>query len=232
MPILDSSEDIQVLQTRVQRNNGDSVKQVLVKRNNLPTKDATWEDELTATCSCLNGFHKVIMAFGRAKMWFPVACWSNKVEVSYWLLCLMLGLPAITAQHVKLFAYFDSVPECGKRLRLRSEQLQRLAGFEGDTVLANALIHSYASSMMKVYALHGQASGALELFSKMNVKPDAAPFVALLSACGHAGLVVGANVLDNLSEHYGVVPALDHYACMVNMFRHAGHILEAKNLLS
>ncbi|GMH00111.1 hypothetical protein Nepgr_001950 [Nepenthes gracilis] len=130
------------------------------------------------------------------------------------------------------------------------------AGFEGDTVLANALIHSYArcgsialskqvfdemefrdivswNSMLKAYALHGQASGALELFSKMNVKPDAATFVALLSACSHAGLLVeGANILDNMSKHYGVVPALDHYACVVDMFGRAGRILEAKNLLS
>ncbi|GAB2271117.1 hypothetical protein Dimus_005965 [Dionaea muscipula] len=130
------------------------------------------------------------------------------------------------------------------------------AGFEGDIVLANALIHSYArcgalcpskkvfdelgnrdtvswNSMLKAYALHGQAGGALELFSKMDVQPDAATFVAILSACSHAGMAEeGVEVFDNMSEKYGVVPGSDHYACMIDMFGRAGRIVEAKNLIT
>ncbi|GAB4845081.1 hypothetical protein Ancab_038487 [Ancistrocladus abbreviatus] len=130
------------------------------------------------------------------------------------------------------------------------------AGLEGDTVLANALIHSYArcgsialskqvfdelefrdtvswNSMLKAYSLHGQAGRALELFSTMDVQPDAATFVALLSACSHVGMVEeGATVFDTMLENHGVAPELDHYACMVDMYGRAGRILEAKNLLS
>ncbi|KAL5574181.1 hypothetical protein UlMin_023778 [Ulmus minor] len=128
-------------------------------------------------------------------------------------------------------------------------------GFEGDTVLANSLIHAYArcgsismskkvfdeigecdviswNSMLKAHALHGQAKEALQLFSEINVKPDSTTFVALLSACSHAGMVEeGANIFDCMYKHYNIVPQLDHYACMVDMFGRAGKIHEAAKLI-
>ncbi|XP_057972925.1 pentatricopeptide repeat-containing protein At1g71420 isoform X2 [Malania oleifera] len=130
------------------------------------------------------------------------------------------------------------------------------AGFEDDTVLKNALIHAYArcgsiilskkvfneilihdiiswNSMLKAYALHGLATEALLLFSQMNVKPDATTFVSLLSACGHSGMVKeGTKVFDAMSTNYGIVPRIDHYACMVDILGRAGRIPEAEELVS
>ncbi|KAM1456513.1 hypothetical protein ACFX13_034650 [Malus domestica] len=130
------------------------------------------------------------------------------------------------------------------------------AGFECDTVLANALIHAYArcgsislskkvfdgielrdviswNTMIKAYALYGQATEALHLFSRMNVQPDPATFVSLLCACSHAGLVEeGTHIFDSMIEVYGIVPQLDHYACMVDILGRAGQIVEAEELLS
>jgi pentatricopeptide repeat protein len=130
------------------------------------------------------------------------------------------------------------------------------AGFEDDRVLANTLIHAYArcgsisfskqvfdkmrsrdvvswNSMIKAYALHGQAKEALHLFSEMNVRPDSATMVALLSACSHAGLVEeGINIFDSMSMNHGVSPQLDHYACMVDILGRAGLLLEAGELIS
>lgn len=130
------------------------------------------------------------------------------------------------------------------------------AGFESDTVLSNSLIHAYArspsislskrvfdeirnrdviswNSMLKAYALHGQAKEALHLFSRMNVQPDHASFVALLFACSHAGLVEeGVEIFESMSENYGIVPHLDHYACMVDILGRAGRIREAEKLIS
>ncbi|XP_008237768.1 PREDICTED: pentatricopeptide repeat-containing protein At1g71420 [Prunus mume] len=130
------------------------------------------------------------------------------------------------------------------------------AGFEGDTVLANALIHAYArcgsialskqvfdgiefydvvswNTMLKAYALYGQATEALQLFSQMDVKPDSATFVSLLCACSHAGLVEeGTQIFDSMLERYGIVPQLDHYACMVDILGRAGMIVEAEELVS
>ncbi|GAV79696.1 PPR domain-containing protein/PPR_2 domain-containing protein/DYW_deaminase domain-containing protein, partial [Cephalotus follicularis] len=130
------------------------------------------------------------------------------------------------------------------------------AGFDDDPVVANALVHAYArsgaiasskqvfdemrirnlvswNSMLKAYALHGQAEGALQLFSQMNVKPDSATIVALLSACSHAGLVEeGTKIFESMFEKYGIVPELDHYACMIDILGRAGYIGEAEKLIS
>uniref|UniRef100_A0A5B7BH60 DYW domain-containing protein n=1 Tax=Davidia involucrata TaxID=16924 RepID=A0A5B7BH60_DAVIN len=129
------------------------------------------------------------------------------------------------------------------------------AGFENDTVLANALIHAYArcgsielskqvfdemvlrdtvswNSMLKAYALHGQADEALQFFVQMDVQPDATTFVALLSACSHAGAVEeGTKIFETMFENYGISPQLDHFACMVDILGRAGKILEAEKLI-
>ncbi|KAM7275521.1 hypothetical protein ACFE04_017387 [Oxalis oulophora] len=130
------------------------------------------------------------------------------------------------------------------------------AGLEEDTIIGNALIHAYArcgalvssklifeklafrdlvswNSMLKAYALHGDANTTLQLFSQMNVKPDSATIVAVLSACSHAGMVEeGTKIFDSMLESYGVVPQLDHYACMVDILGRAGLIYEAEKLIN
>lgn len=130
------------------------------------------------------------------------------------------------------------------------------AGFEGDTVLANALIHAYArcgsialskqvfneirsgdlvswNSMLKAYALHGRAREALQLFSQMDLQPDPTTLVTLLSACSHAELVVeGIKIFESMFGKYGMIPQLDHYACMIDIFGRAGQVLEAEELIN
>ena len=130
------------------------------------------------------------------------------------------------------------------------------AGFEGDTVLANALIHAYArcgnialtkqvfdemefrdlvswNSLLKAHALHGKAREALQLFWQMNLQPDPTTFVALLSACSHAELVdEGIIIFDSMVGKYGIVPQLDHYACMVDILGRSGRVLEAAELIN
>ncbi|RDX65144.1 Pentatricopeptide repeat-containing protein, partial [Mucuna pruriens] len=128
-------------------------------------------------------------------------------------------------------------------------------GFQKDTVLCNALIHAYArcgslalseqvfnemdcrdlvswNSMLKSYAIHGQAKDALQLFQRMNICPDSATFVALLSACSHVGLVhEGVKLFNSMSDVHGIVPQLDHYSCMVDLYGRAGKIFEAEELI-
>ncbi|KAM7508162.1 hypothetical protein LguiA_018615 [Lonicera macranthoides] len=130
------------------------------------------------------------------------------------------------------------------------------SGFDDDSVLANSLIHAYGrtgsiarskqvfeemgsrdtvswNSMLKAYGLHGQAKEALQLFGQMNTQPDETTFVALLSACSHAGMVSeGAKIFDNMVEKYSVVPQLDHFACMVDILGRAGRIVEAEKLIT
>ncbi|KAL5704023.1 hypothetical protein ACHQM5_022500 [Ranunculus cassubicifolius] len=128
-------------------------------------------------------------------------------------------------------------------------------GFEGDIVLANALIHAYArcgsidlsvkvfdcmevhdtvswNSLFKAYALHGLGKEALQLFTRMNIEPDGATFVALLSACSHAGLVdEGIKLFDDMFTAYAMTPQCDHFACMVDLLGRAGRLLEAEALI-
>lgn len=131
-------------------------------------------------------------------------------------------------------------------------------GLDRDIVVANSLIHAYArcssltlarqvfecmemesrdlvswNSMLKAHALHGQAQEVLQLFTEMNVPPDPATFVALLSACSHAGLVEdGTRIFDMMSRDFGILPQLDHYACMVDILGRAGRVLEAQKLIN
>ncbi|KAJ0930082.1 putative tetratricopeptide-like helical domain superfamily, DYW domain-containing protein [Helianthus annuus] len=129
-------------------------------------------------------------------------------------------------------------------------------GFENDTVLANALIHAYGrsgsvlesrkvfdftlvkdivswNSMIKIYGLHGQPKNALKCFDQMDVPPDSTTFVALLSACSHAGMVEkGTELFELMSKTYGIAPQLDHYACMVDILGRSGGILQAQKLIN
>ncbi|KAJ8755656.1 hypothetical protein K2173_022251 [Erythroxylum novogranatense] len=130
------------------------------------------------------------------------------------------------------------------------------AGFEEDMVIENALIHAYArcgsislakqvfsemhnldavswNSMLKAYALHGQAKEALDLFSYMNLRPDSATMVALLSACSHVGFVEeGIKLFESMFAYYGIFPQIDHYACMVDILGRAGRVIEAMILIT
>ncbi|KAK7398959.1 hypothetical protein VNO78_10133 [Psophocarpus tetragonolobus] len=64
--------------------------------------------------------------------------------------------------------------------------------------------------MVTTYGSHGQAHITLELFVQMlqsNVKPDKVTFLAILSACGHAGLVdEGCYYFYLMINIYGIIP--------------------------
>ena len=151
---------------------------------------------------------------------------------------------------LKACAYFVTEQHA---MAIHSQVIKK--GFQEDTVLCNALMHAYArcgslalseqvfnemgchdlvswNSMLKSYAIHGQAKDALELFQQMNVCPDSATFVALLSACSHVGFVdEGVKLFNCMSDDHGVVPQLDHYSCMVDLYGGAGKIFEAEELI-
>ncbi|CAM6129945.1 unnamed protein product [Calypogeia fissa] len=124
-----------------------------------------------------------------------------------------------------------------------------------DLRVGNALIHMYAKSgsiddarlvfdrmekrnvvtwttMISGLAEHGCGHQALELFRKMNadgVKPNATSFVAVLTACCHAGLLdEGRRLFSAMTEDYGIKPDIVHHNCMVDLLGRAGHLEEAE----
>lgn len=91
------------------------------------------------------------------------------------------------------------------------------------------------NAMISGLAMHGLADKALELFSRMTsegFKPDEITFVAILSACSHAGwLDLGRMYFSSMIKDYAISPDLQHYGCMVNLLGRAGLFDEAEALI-
>eukprot|EP01018_Ginkgo_biloba_P026238 Gb_36365 [translate_table: standard] len=132
------------------------------------------------------------------------------------------------------------------------------SGFDSNIYVGSALIDMYAkcgsvkiarqlfdkmstrnvvswSAMIAGYGMHGQGEEALALFSRMletGLKPNYITFVAVLSACSHAGLVdEGWKYFECMSRDYGIKPRLKHYACIVDLLGRAGHLNEARDFI-
>ncbi|CAM6127951.1 unnamed protein product [Calypogeia fissa] len=128
------------------------------------------------------------------------------------------------------------------------------AGLESDLRVANTLVHMYAKSgsiddarlvfdrmekrdvftwtiLIGGLAEHGCGYEAVELFQNMSadhVKPDGTTFVAVLSACCHAGLLdEGRRLFSAMKQDYGIEPDVVHYTCIVDLLGRAGHLKEA-----
>ena len=131
-------------------------------------------------------------------------------------------------------------------------------GYESDVRVGNALVHMYAKSgsiedaqlvfegmeecnvmtwntMIGGLGQHGRGQDALDLFRKMKADglvPDAYSFVALLSACSHAGLVDEGRQIFCAMKDYGVEPTVVHYSCMVDLLGREGLLEETKRFIS
>ncbi|GAB2282372.1 hypothetical protein Dimus_016918 [Dionaea muscipula] len=91
------------------------------------------------------------------------------------------------------------------------------------------------TTMIAGLAVHGLGREALELFSRMEtarVKPNEVTFIAILSACSHAGFVdQGRSCFSRMNPRYGIRPKIEHYGCMVDLLGRAGHLKEAEDLV-
>lgn len=132
------------------------------------------------------------------------------------------------------------------------------SGLESDVSVGSALINMYAkcgsleiacqlfdkmgtknvvswSAMISGYGMHGHGEHAVAVFAQMqqtDVKPDHIAFLSVLSACSHAGLVdEGRKYFDCMIREHGVMPWLDHFACMVDLLGRAGNLDEAEDFI-
>ncbi|XVF25805.1 hypothetical protein REPUB_Repub13aG0245100 [Reevesia pubescens] len=87
------------------------------------------------------------------------------------------------------------------------------------------------TAMISGYGMHGHGRQAIELFSKMSfhgLRPNNVTFVAILSACAHAGLInEGRHIFASMRKEYGLVPSVEHHVCVVDMLGRAGNLNEA-----
>ncbi|XP_059663497.1 pentatricopeptide repeat-containing protein At5g27110-like [Cornus florida] len=91
------------------------------------------------------------------------------------------------------------------------------------------------TSMIMAYGSHGQAFEALKLFNKLqrsNMKLDRITFLAVMSACSHAGLVdEGFYYFNLMTTDYGIKPTIEDYSCLMDLLGRAGRLHEAYEIL-
>ncbi|XP_031488937.1 pentatricopeptide repeat-containing protein At2g45350, chloroplastic-like [Nymphaea colorata] len=91
------------------------------------------------------------------------------------------------------------------------------------------------NSMIAGHAVYGYGSYAIRLFEelqKSSVEPDDISFIAVLSACSHAGLVDEGHYYFNLMTlQYCLEPKIQHYGCLVDLLSRSGHVEEASLLV-
>ncbi|CAK8574697.1 unnamed protein product [Lathyrus sativus] len=91
------------------------------------------------------------------------------------------------------------------------------------------------NSVIGGYGMHGLGENALRTFDEMikaGMRPDNITFVAVLSACSHAGLVAaGRNLFDRMVGEFRIEPNVEHYSCMVDLLGRAGLLHEASNIV-
>ncbi|KAF3782577.1 Pentatricopeptide repeat-containing protein [Nymphaea thermarum] len=91
------------------------------------------------------------------------------------------------------------------------------------------------NAMIKGYALHRLGEKAISIYDEMReigIQPDGVTFTSLLSACSHSGLLVeGWKFFDSMREEFGVIPTIEHYACMIDLLGRNGYLDEALDLI-
>ncbi|XP_011626246.1 putative pentatricopeptide repeat-containing protein At3g01580 [Amborella trichopoda] len=126
--------------------------------------------------------------------------------------------PFVGASLIDLYSKCGSL-ECGVRL---FEAMR-----EKDVVVWSA--------MTAGFGIHGSGAEAIQLFNKMcaaSIVPNNVTFVSVLSACSHSGLIQeGFDLFDVMVHKYGIVPDVEHYACMVDLLGRTGNLKKAMDFV-
>ncbi|KAL1824479.1 hypothetical protein ACET3Z_011257 [Daucus carota] len=146
----------------------------------------------------------------------------------------LLGLGERVHETIERSRYKCSVHVCNALVDMYAKcgSLNRaLSVFNGmrtrDLVSWNAIIHGLA--------MHGNGSGALQLFTRMKQEgfvPDKVTLVSVLCACTHGGFVDdGIQYFYNMERDYGVTPEIEHYGCIIDLLGRGGRLNEAFQLV-
>lgn len=175
--------------------------------------------------------HESLELFERMK---ATSCKPNEVTlVGVLSACAQLGSDElggqigshVESQNLPLTSYLgsaliDMYTKCGHVGRARS--------------VFNRMEHKVVitcNSMMRGLALNGFAQDAITLYKEMteeDVQPNEITFVALLTACTHAGLVdQGMSFFKEMKTIHHVSPQVEHCACIVDLLCKSGRLREA-----
>ena len=121
-------------------------------------------------------------------------------------------------------ALIDMYSKCGNITEAR-EVFERIS--DPDTVTWTSIISGYAQ--------HGLVEDALQLFKRMEqlgMKANAVTLLCVLFACSHRGLVQeGLYCFQRMEESYGLVPKMEHYACIVDLLGRVGRLADAMEFI-
>ncbi|PKA61956.1 Pentatricopeptide repeat-containing protein [Apostasia shenzhenica] len=90
------------------------------------------------------------------------------------------------------------------------------------------------NSIIAAYGAHGLLNDAVKLFKEMEEAgflPDHITFLALISACSHTGQVEMGFRFFSCMNDYQIIPRMEHYACMVDLYGRDGKLYEAFKLI-
>ncbi|KAJ9539722.1 hypothetical protein OSB04_026228 [Centaurea solstitialis] len=128
-------------------------------------------------------------------------------------------------------------------------------GIEWSLPIANSLVFVYSNhgrldiarrlfdkmperdlvSWNTIISIHNKHPNAVLYFDRMldaGIRPDAITFVSMLTAYAHLRMVEDGERLFSMMEGFGVIPSMEHYACLVNLYGRAGLIDEAYKVIT
>ncbi|KVH98256.1 Pentatricopeptide repeat-containing protein [Cynara cardunculus var. scolymus] len=165
------------------------------------------------------------------------------IEPNYVTIASILPLCARVANlhHGKEFHCYIIKHEGFKDYLLLWNSLIDMYARSGKILIARKLFDSLAekdevtyTSLIAGYGIQGNGKTAIELFEKMirsNIKPDHVTMIAVLSACSHSALVDQGQTLFEQMSVYNLVPKLEHFSCMVDLYGRAGLLGKAEEMI-
>lgn len=168
-----------------------------------------------------------------------------------------VGVGADAFTYASLLSGAASIGAVGKGEQIHARLLK--AGFDSNLSVCNALISMYTrcgnieagfqvfsemgdrnviswTSIITGFAKHGFARQALDLFKQMldfGVQPNEVTYIAVLSACSHAGLIdEGWRHFDSMHKEHGIRPRMEHYACMVDILGRSSFLDKALEFIN
>lgn len=131
-------------------------------------------------------------------------------------------------------------------------------GYKMDDIIRDALVSMYSKCRLINYSIrvfeerethdvvlwnsvilgcvyNGKGEHALELFKevhKREIRADNVTFIGALLACICEGFVdLGQRYFNSMSEDYGIMPRMEHYECMIELFSKHGCIVELEEFV-
>ncbi|XP_010261389.1 PREDICTED: pentatricopeptide repeat-containing protein At2g27610-like [Nelumbo nucifera] len=92
------------------------------------------------------------------------------------------------------------------------------------------------TAMISGYAQHGSTNKAIQLFQRMEemgIEVNSVTLLCVLFACSHGGMVEkGLHYFQLMEKRYGLVPEMEHYACVVDLLGRVGNLDKAMEFIN